>query len=78
MEKFIQHSDVSCLEHCMSVSYNSYLICRRLGLNYQAAARGGLLHDLFLYDWHVSKPENGLHGLPIHLKHYEMQISILT
>lgn len=62
MENFIQHSDMSCLEHCISVSYSSYLICRRLGLNYQAAARGGLLHDLFLYDWHVSKPEKGLHG----------------
>jgi Predicted HD superfamily hydrolase len=62
MEEFIQHSDISCFEHCINVSYNSYLICRRLHLNYQAAARGGLLHDLFLYDWHISKPEKGLHG----------------
>lgn len=62
MEKYIQHSDISCFEHCINVSYNSYLICRRLGLNYRAAARAGLLHDLFLYDWHVTKPKNGLHG----------------
>lgn len=62
MDKFIQHSNLSCFEHCISVSYHSYLICRWLGLNYQAAARGGLLHDFFLYDWHISKPQNGLHG----------------
>jgi uncharacterized protein len=62
MENYIQHSDVSCFEHCINVSYYSYLICRRLGLDCQAVARGALLHDLFLYDWHITKPENGLHG----------------
>lgn len=62
MEKYIQHGDVNCLEHSISVSYYSYLICRRLGLDYKSAARGGLLHDFFLYDWHITKPKNGLHG----------------
>lgn len=62
MEKFIQHSDQSCFEHCINVSYHSYLLCRLLGLNYQAAARGGLLHDLFLYDWHIRESHRGLHG----------------
>lgn len=62
MEKFIQHSDISCFEHSIYVSYNSYLICKRLGLDCEAAARGGLLHDLFLYDWHISKSDRGLHG----------------
>jgi uncharacterized protein len=62
MEQYMQHGNVSCLEHSIYVSYNSYLICKRLGLNYRAAARGGLLHDFFLYDWHTSKPQNGLHG----------------
>lgn len=62
MENFIQHSDISCLEHSISVSYYSYVICKRLGLDYRSAARGGLLHDLFLYDWHLTKPKEGLHG----------------
>ncbi|MDD3225688.1 MAG: HD family phosphohydrolase [Clostridium sp.] len=62
MKRFIQHSDLSCFEHCINVSYNSYLICRHLGLDYYAAARGGLLHDLFLYDWHITKHKNGLHA----------------
>jgi len=62
MEKYIQHSNVTCLEHSIYVSYSSYLICKGLGLDYQSAARGGLLHDFFLYDWHITKPQNGLHG----------------
>ena len=62
MKKYIQHGDVNCLEHSIDVSYKSYLICKRLGLDYKSAARGGLLHDFFLYDWHVTKSERGLHG----------------
>lgn len=62
MKNFIQHSDISCFQHSIAVSYNSYLICKLLGFDYRSAARGGLLHDLFLYDWHITKPEEGLHG----------------
>lgn len=62
MNDYIQHADVSCLEHCLNVSYKSFLLCRHLNLDYRSAARGGLLHDFFLYDWHITKPENGLHG----------------
>lgn len=62
MKNFIQHGDINCLEHSLYVSYSSYLICRQLGLDYRAAARGGLLHDFFLYDWHIAKPYKGLHG----------------
>lgn len=62
MKNFIQHSDINCLEHSLYVSYVSYLLCRRIGLDYSSAARGGLLHDFFLYDWHIAKPYRGLHG----------------
>ena len=62
MKNFIQHGDINCLEHSLYVSYISYLVCRRLGLDYHSAARGGLLHDFFLYDWHIGKPYRGLHG----------------
>ena len=37
-------------EHCLSVAYYSYKICKFLGLDHVSAARAGLLHDLFLYD----------------------------
>ncbi|URZ16081.1 HDIG domain-containing metalloprotein [Clostridium felsineum] len=62
MDKFIQHSNVSCLDHCIYVSYISYSICKKLKLDYRAAARGALLHDFFLYDWHKTKSKDGLHG----------------
>lgn len=62
MDSFIQHSNITCLEHSIYVSYISYLVCRRLGLDYCSAARGGLLHDFFLYDWHITKSNKGLHG----------------
>ncbi|AAK79633.1 uncharacterized protein BJV85_002330 [Clostridium acetobutylicum] len=62
MDKFIQHSNVTCLDHCIYVSYISYSICKRFGLDYCSAARGALLHDFFLYDWHKTKSKDGLHG----------------
>ncbi|MHB8172536.1 MAG: HD domain-containing protein [Thermincolia bacterium] len=62
MDNFIQHSNITCLEHSVYVSFISYLICRRFGLDHRSAARGGLLHDFFLYDWHITKPVKGLHG----------------
>lgn len=57
-----QHVDVNCLEHCVFVSYISFLFCKRFGLNFVDAARGTLLHDLFLYDWHIKGSHKGLHG----------------
>ncbi|MGE5627277.1 MAG: HDIG domain-containing metalloprotein [Solirubrobacterales bacterium] len=62
MENYIQHSNISCLDHCISVSYYSYSICRVLGFDYKAAARGGLLHDFFQYDWHIPSSEHNFHG----------------
>lgn len=62
MKKYNQHRGVDCLKHSMNVSIVSYLICRRLGLDYRSAARGGLLHDFFLYDWHKGNPHGGLHA----------------
>lgn len=62
MKQFNQHKGVSCLEHCLNVSFRSYLICKKLGIDYRSAARGGLLHDFFLYDWHKENPHGGLHA----------------
>ncbi|MEL1136076.1 HD family phosphohydrolase [Desulfitobacterium sp. THU1] len=62
MDRFPQHGRTTCLEHSMFVSYTGYKICRVLGLDWRSAARGGMLHDLFLYDWHTTKPAKGLHG----------------
>ncbi len=46
-----QHINSSRYAHCMEVSYYTYLICKKLGLDYVSAARGALLHDFYFYDW---------------------------
>lgn len=63
MKRYTQHRGVSILEHSISVSYLSYRICKEVGLDYRSAARGGLLHDFFLYQRHVNKPYKGWHTL---------------
>ena len=64
MGTFIQHANISCLDHSISVAYFSYCLCRKLNLNVDCRSiiRGALLHDFFLYDWHVTKNPRGLHG----------------
>lgn len=65
MKSYVQHGTTSCLSHCIAVSYRSYLTCLEYGLDARAAARAGLLHDFFLYDWHSHYKETGnrFHGL---------------
>lgn len=61
MGDYIQHSDITTLQHCIFVSYVSFCLAKFFGCDYNAAARGGLLHDLFLYDWHKCK-KGTFHG----------------
>lgn len=63
MAGYLQHGDFSRLSHCLRVSYLSYKICKRLRLDARSAARAGLLHDFFLYDWHKAGQSRGLHGV---------------
>ena len=51
LDEFTQHAGSSRRDHCIQVSYLAYTICKKRGLDYVSAARAGLLHDLFLYDW---------------------------
>ena len=63
MKKFYQHYDCTCFDHCLSVAFYSYLICKKLKLDYKSMARAAMLHDLFLYDWRVRQPDRkGLHA----------------
>ena len=64
MKNFIQHGSTTCYDHCLSVSYYSYKIAKKFNLDAKSAARAGLLHDLFLYDWH-----NVLEKKPLFQKH---------
>ena len=62
LKETIHHSDITIYEHVRCVSYISYKICKRLGLDYKAAARAGFLHDLVYYDWHDPDPAHKFHG----------------
>lgn len=53
MDTFIQHGKITTFEHCVNVSYRSYKIAKFFKMDYKSAARAGLLHDMFLYDWHL-------------------------
>ena len=59
MKNFRHHYSTTCYQHCINVSYYNYLVCRKLGLNSRSAARAGLLHDLFLYDWRDREKKKG-------------------
>lgn len=61
MKLYRQHYDVNCFDHCLYVSYNLYLLCKKFNLDYVSAARAAMVHDLFLYDWR--KRINGRKGL---------------
>ena len=45
--KNIPHHDSNRLNHCLKVSYLSYKVCKKLNLNYESAAKAGLLHDFY-------------------------------
>lgn len=49
------HYHSTRLEHSINVSYTSFKIARKLGWDAKSTARGGLLHDLFYYDWRDTK-----------------------
>ena len=55
--KKIEHHGITRYEHSLKVSYYSYKIAKLLRLDYEGAARGGLLHDFFISPEQRSKKE---------------------
>ncbi|MGB6178431.1 HD domain-containing protein [Carnobacterium sp.] len=62
LNEYTQHHFTTRLEHSISVSYLSYRIAKRYGLNARSTARAGLLHDLFYHDWRTTKFDEGTHA----------------
>ena len=65
MEKlFFQHGHITVYAHSVAVACLCLYLARVLHLrvNRRALVRGALLHDYFLYDWHVPDPSHRLHG----------------
>ena len=66
LKLYKHHYAYTRLEHCLSVSYYTYVICKFLHLEYKSAARAALLHDLFFYDCEdkISRPKNHIKNHP--------------
>ena len=59
MGRWRHHGPVTTLDHSLFVAYNAYRMARWFGMDALAAARGGLLHDLYLYDSHDKSAHPG-------------------
>ena len=67
MRDIPHHPGTCCYEHSVFVAYVAFRLARRWNLDYMAAARGGLLHDLYLYNARVkgSHPGNQCFDHPV-------------
>ena len=68
-KQFMQHGKTSVLEHEINVTkYTLKFVDKfKIKVNEKSLIRGALLHDYFLYDWHVKDNNHRLHGF-IHAK----------
>ncbi len=64
MNRYIQHGNTSTLTHCLCVAYHSYRLALLLPMqfHYKSLIRGAILHDFYLYDWHIPDKSHRLHG----------------
>lgn len=66
MKEYIQHGNVTVNSHVLNVARYSIALSENLHIpcSRREMIRGALLHDYFLYDWHIPDNENPhkLHG----------------
>ncbi len=64
-KQFIQHGNVSVYEHSILVAIECIKIAYKYGIpvDLKTLIRGSLLHDFFLYDWHIKDKNNKWHGV---------------
>ncbi len=64
MDDYLQHGTTSCLWHSVAVAYYSFWLVQTLEIkcDYKSLIYGALLHDYFLYDWHIPNEINQMHG----------------
>lgn len=72
-KNFMQHGGLSCYNHSLFVAYTSLLIAQKMKIriDVRSLIRGALLHDYFLYDWHLPSPENKRHAFSHPYRAYE-------
>lgn len=80
-KNYVHHGMVSCFDHSIRVTELSIRIALRfhIPIHMSSLVRGALLHDYFLYDWHIADPSHRFHGF-IHarkaLKNAERDFSL--
>lgn len=64
MQNYMQHGNTTTFSHSLVVAYYSYLFALRLPLrcDIRSIVRGAMLHDFYLYDWHIPDNRHRLHG----------------
>ena len=62
--RYYQHGVTTIFQHSINVACVSCKIAEKyhLDVDYYAPIRGALLHDYFLYDWHVKDRSHRFHG----------------
>ncbi len=55
LKQYEQHLEIDRLQHITTVAFLTYKICKKTGLDYKAATRAAVMHDLVYYDWRDSK-----------------------
>ena len=63
-KNYMQHGKTSVLEHEMNVTVYALKLADKFKfkVDERSLIRGALLHDYFLYDWHVRDKNHTLHG----------------
>ena len=65
-KQYIQHGSISVYEHSLSVARLGFSMGEFFNIadieNKRSLVRSALLHDFFLYDWHVPEKMWSLHG----------------
>lgn len=63
-KKYTQHRGTTVYDHSIGVAYTSYKMFKLLHIDFdeEALIKGALLHDYFLYDWHVKEDYHKWHG----------------
>ena len=64
MDKYVAHGKTTVFEHCYLVAKLSYTICTLLPMevDIKSVVTGAMLHDYYLYDWHIEDPKHKWHG----------------
>lgn len=64
LKEFMHHAQLSVYDHSLHVAYWNYRICSLFKWDVKAATRAGMLHDMFMYDWHKYRANSffKLHG----------------